>query len=79
MAMNVAVVKCGITLNESLVGTTINAAYALNRSDHFGSLEVGKVGDCVIINASDWRQIIYQFGNTCHTIKHVVKGGNVLI
>ncbi|XP_054154439.1 probable imidazolonepropionase, partial [Oppia nitens] len=76
MAMNLGVVKCGFTINESLAATTINAAYALNRSQTHGSLEIGKYGDCVVIDAPDWRHIVYEFGNSTHLIKHVIKNGN---
>jgi len=79
MAMNIAVIKCGMTLNESLTAVTINAAFALNRSQTYGSLEVGKCADCVIINSPDWRHIIYQFGETRSLIKHVIKKGSIVI
>ena len=78
MAMNIGAVKCGMTLNETLIATTINAAFALNRSNLYGSLEVGKIADCVLINAPDWRHLIYQFGNTKSIIKHVIKNGNII-
>ncbi|CAG2120093.1 unnamed protein product, partial [Medioppia subpectinata] len=75
MAMNLS---CGLTLNESLTATTINAAFALNRWQTHGSLEVGKVGDVVVIDAPDWRHIVYEFGNTGKLIKHVIKSGNLI-
>ena len=78
MAMNLSVIKCGLTLNEALTATTINAAFALNRWQTHGSLEVGKSGDCVVLKATDWRHIVYQFGETRNLIKHVIKRGNVL-
>lgn len=78
MAMNIAAIKFGLTLNQCLVGATINAAYALNRSERVGSLEVGKQGDCVILNAPDWRHLIYQFGNTSPLIRSVIKSGTVV-
>ena len=39
-----------MTLEESLVAATINSAYALNRHDVTGSLEVGKYFDAVVIH-----------------------------
>ena len=78
MAMNISVMKCGLTPNESLSATTINAAFALNRWQTHGSLEVGKYGDCLLIDSSDWRHIVSDFGNTSKLIKHVIKKGNVI-
>jgi imidazolonepropionase len=78
MAMNLAVIKCGMTLNEALTAVTINAAFALNRSQTHGSLEIGKFADCVVIKASDWRHIIYEFGETRNIIKHVIKKGSLV-
>ena len=78
MAMNLSVIKCGLTVNESLTATTINAAFALNRSQTHGSLEVGKFGDCLVLNSSDWRHIVYEFGSTQNMIKHVIKNGNII-
>lgn len=75
MAMNIAAVYLGMTLNECLVGTTLNAAYALNRSSECGSLEIGKKGNCLILNNADWRHLIGQFGNTCSTIRDVIIEG----
>jgi imidazolonepropionase len=40
----------GLTFEESLVASTINAAHSLNRSDDLGSLEVGKQCDAVVVN-----------------------------
>jgi imidazolonepropionase len=41
--------EMGLTLEESIVGATINSAYALNRHERVGSLEVGKQMDAVIL------------------------------
>ena len=39
-----------MTLEESLVAATLNAAWSLNRADEAGSLEPGKLMDAVIVN-----------------------------
>ena len=41
-----------LTLEEALVGATLNAAASLNRADRVGSLEVGKQMDVVMINGT---------------------------
>lgn len=77
-AMNIGVIHCKLSLNEALVASTINSAYALNKSDTHGSLEVGKVGDFLLLNCPDWRKIIYQIGNTKDLIKGVYKRGKLV-
>jgi imidazolonepropionase len=41
-----------MTLEEALVGATINAAAALDRADRVGSLQVGKQMDAVVIDGT---------------------------
>ncbi|KAH9419873.1 putative imidazolonepropionase [Dermatophagoides pteronyssinus] len=75
MAMNLATIHLGMTLNESLIATTLNAAYALNRSNDYGSLEIGKLGNCLLLNCSDWRHLIAEFGHTSSLIRNVIING----
>lgn len=49
-AMSLACFSMRMTLEEALVASTINAAYAIDRHDRIGSLEVGKQADIVIVN-----------------------------
>ncbi|MCX6545504.1 MAG: imidazolonepropionase [Acidobacteria bacterium] len=49
-AMSLACFSMRMTLEEALVASTINAAYAIDRHDRIGSLEVGKQADMVIVN-----------------------------
>ena len=77
-AMQLAVIHCRMSLNEALVATTINAAYALKRSHSHGSLEQGKMGDMVLIGNKDWRNLIYQMGQSRDLIKAVIKMGTVV-
>jgi len=58
--MNLACVTLGMTMEEALVASTINAAAALGVGDSHGSLEVGKLGDCVLLDAPSWQHVIYQ-------------------
>jgi imidazolonepropionase len=61
---------------EAIVAATINGAYAVKRGDRVGSLEVGKQGDLVMMDVSDYREIPYFFGmNHC---THVVKKGRIV-
>jgi imidazolonepropionase len=48
-AMALACFAMNMTLEESLIAATLNAAWSLDRSDRVGSLEVGKSMDAVVI------------------------------
>ncbi len=60
---------------ESLNAATINAAYALGLGHRLGSLEPGKQADLLLINATDYRHLAYQFGG--NLVEKVVKRGRV--
>ncbi len=49
-AMALACFLMDMTFEEALVASTINAAYALDRQDRLGSLEVGKQLDAVLVD-----------------------------
>ena len=49
--MHLACVLLHMTLEEALAAATINAAAALGKADKHGSLEVGKHGNMVLIDA----------------------------
>jgi imidazolonepropionase len=48
--MALACFAMDMTLEEALVGATINAAAALDRQDSYGSLEAGKMLDAVVVD-----------------------------
>lgn len=70
--MNLACVTFGMTMAEALVASTINAASALCVADECGSLEVGKRGDCIVLDAPKWEHIVY---NMRPRIAEVFKDG----
>lgn len=55
--------------------TTINAAYGLGMADRIGSLAPGKQADLLLVNATDYRQLAYQFGG--NLVEAVVKNGRL--
>ena len=63
-----------MTPAEAITAATVNAAYALRRENHIGSLGVGKFADLAVFEVADYREIPYYFGmNTCWmTIKRGV-------
>ncbi|XP_044133176.1 probable imidazolonepropionase [Bufo gargarizans] len=78
MVMHLACVNMKMSLKEALAAATINAAYSLGRSRTHGSLEVGKEGDVVIINAPRWEHVIYQFGGHQELIEYVAIKGKIV-
>ncbi|XP_056317133.1 probable imidazolonepropionase [Danio aesculapii] len=76
MVMHLACVMMKMSMPEVLAASTINAAYALNRSQTHGSLEVGKHGDLVIVNAPRWEHLVYQFGGHQELIRYVIIKGD---
>jgi imidazolonepropionase len=73
-AMTLACFGMGLTFEEALVGATINAAYALDRHDLVGSLEIGKQMDAVIVGgpAIDLVRV------GADTVRSVIKNGRVV-
>lgn len=75
--MNLACMQMGMSLEEVLVATTINAAYAINRGDELGSLEVGKQADLLMLDVENYKQLQYFYGmNHTHT---VIKNGRIVV
>ena len=80
---NLACMNMGMTMEEVLCATTINAAHAIHRGDTIGTLERGKQADVLILDVPNYKQLQYFYGmNHTDTVmeagKIVVKGGNVL-
>ncbi|GAA6100882.1 probable imidazolonepropionase [Tachysurus ichikawai] len=78
MVMHLACVMLKMSMTEALAAATINAAYALNHSQTHGSLEPGKQGDLLIINAPRWEHLIYQFGSHQELVRFVIIKGNIV-
>ncbi|XP_075886042.1 putative imidazolonepropionase [Nelusetta ayraudi] len=78
VVMHLACVNMRMSMPEALAAATINAAYALGRSDTHGSLEVGKHGDLLLINSPRWEHLIYQLGGHQDLIRSVVIKGHVV-
>ena len=75
--MNLACMHMGMTLEEVLTATTINAAYALNRGEQIGSLEADKKADVIILDVANYKQLQYFYGMN-HT-NTVIKNGQVVV
>jgi imidazolonepropionase len=71
MVLSLACTEMRMTPAEAISAATINGAHALRLADRVGSLEPGKQGDLLVMNASDYRELPYYFGanNVRTTIK----------
>jgi imidazolonepropionase len=69
--MTLACFEMGLTLEEALVGVTINAAASLDRDHRVGSLEVGKQLDAVLVDGT--LADLVRVG--APMLKAVIKGG----
>jgi imidazolonepropionase len=58
---------------EALSACTVNAAHVLGRADRVGRLAVGCAADIVLLDAPDWRYIVYHIG--ADQVAAVVKDG----
>ncbi len=65
----------GMTPAQAIAAATINAAQAIQRADHIGSLEPGKQADLLILGVPDYRHLGYRFGS--NLVRQVVKRGRV--
>lgn len=58
------VMNMDMSVEEALTATTINAAYAINRANILGSLEVGKQADFLVIDGHTPTALAYHAGST---------------
>ncbi|WP_447978202.1 imidazolonepropionase [Candidatus Nitrospira bockiana] len=76
MTMALACSQMRMSPAEAVTAATINGAHAINRGRQVGSIEIGKQGDLVVMEVSDYREIPYFFGmNHCAV---VIKRGRVV-
>ena len=77
LVMQLGCLHLKMTPNEVLTAVTINAAYAIDRAEKIGSIEVGKNADFVVFDAPNVEYLMYHFGIN-HT-KKVYKNGNLVV
>jgi imidazolonepropionase len=73
--MTLACFAMGMTLEEALVGATLNAAYAIGRDADVGSLEPGKLMDAVVVDGD----VVDLIRVGAPAIRNVVKRGRVVV
>lgn len=73
MVFRLALLGMGLSMEESLVASTLNAAYAIGMASHVGSLERGKKADFVVLDGETPGIMAYHLG--WRNIKEVYKMG----
>lgn len=76
LVMSLACLNLKMKAAEALCGATLNAAAALGKAHEVGSIEVGKLGDFVVLDTPNWEHIIYEIGDS--PIQAVIKRGKVI-
>lgn len=76
LTMSLACLQMGMSPVEALSAATINAAWALNRQDTVGSLEVGKKADILFWDIPSLNFIPYHLGSS-HIVR-VLKAGKTI-
>ncbi|WP_368653238.1 imidazolonepropionase [Ornithinibacillus sp. 4-3] len=75
--MNLGCLNMGMTPEEVITATTINAAHAIGKAKEIGSLEAGKKADVTIWNVPNYLTLSYQYG--MNHVDTVVKAGRKII
>lgn len=66
-------VEKGMTEIEAIKTATVNASQLIGKSDELGTIEIGKVGDLVVLNGNPLEDITY-----LRDIHYVIKNGKVV-
>ncbi|WP_181347252.1 imidazolonepropionase [Thalassobacillus sp. CUG 92003] len=75
--MNLGCLKMGMTPEEVLTATTINAAHAIGIADEAGSIETGKQADITMFDVPNHLMLSYQYG--MNHVDTVIKKGKVVV
>ena len=71
-----ATLYMNISIEEAITALTINGAAALDMADTTGSLDVGKIGDVIILEYPSYKFIPYHIGVS--TVEKVIKKGKLI-
>lgn len=77
VVVGIACLQIGLSPAEAIVAATINAAHAIGKGAEVGSLEPGKRGDLIVLDAPSYRHIPYRFG--ANLVRTVVKDGRMVV
>src|SRR5690625_6136803 len=71
--MNLGCLNMGMTPEEVITATTINAAHAIGQADTIGRMEEGKAGDLTIFDVPNYFMLYHHYG--MKHVETVIKGG----
>lgn len=74
--MALACLLYGVEIESALLAVTVNAARALDRGHRLGFIRPGMPADLVVLKVSNYKKIIYQFGEDL--IDFVIKKGKII-
>ena len=64
-----------ITVEEALVGATINGAHAISRAQDVGSIEVGKRANILVCDIDNYNEIPYRIAS--NVVQKVFRNGTL--
>ncbi len=76
LIMALATFLYNLSVEEALMGVTLNAARAINMEGTKGNIETGKDADLLILRAHSFVHLVYEVGN--NLIVKIIKKGRVL-
>lgn len=76
LIMQIAALKMKMSIEEIINSITINAAKAIQKSDEFGSIEIGKQADFAIFDTDNYSDIIYNVGRNLNYM--TIKSGEII-
>ena len=76
MIFVLAVYELGLTIEEALTSSTLNAACCLGLGEQIGSIEVGKQADLVLLDEPNLLHLAYHYG--VNPVAAVIKRGAVV-
>ena len=71
-----ATIYMNLSIEEAITALTINGAAAIDRADTIGSIDVGKLGDVIILKYPSYQYIPYHIGIS--TVEKVIKNGELV-
>ena len=76
MAMAISCRYQKLLPSEAMNAATINSAYGIGIGEGYGSIEVGKRADMIVLDSTDYRLVAYEFGG--NLVNTVIKNGEVV-
>lgn len=60
--LSLACMNMNMSIEESIVASTLHGAKALGLEEHKGSIEIGKDADFIVLNTINYSDLVYHFG-----------------